>query len=518
MRYFLFFIGVWITCFLPAQIIFPSVEQCKQGIGKFSIRKEKTVNVYVSNVEVSYVRIFKEVVLPEYKIRFLKQDKKADITFRSDSSLPKDAYRLLITPARLEVYAADNGGFIYAVQTLRQWVEKDGKSAAFVCGEVMDKPRVGWRSFLLDSGRQYQKVSTVKKYIDMVSMLKMNYLQWHLTEGLGWRIEIKKYPLLTEIGAFVGKGAEQQGYYTQDEIREIVKYATERNVTIVPEIDMPGHAEAALSAYPEWTCFGDSVKIPLTGFTGNIFCAGKDKTFEVLKNIVDEVCELFPSAYIHLGGDEAPKSNWNKCADCQRRIKEIGLKDSHDLQLWFSSQMASHLKAKGRKAIFWGDVVYQDGYSLPDNVIIQWWNFRGHRDLALKNALSRNLSVICGTNNYTYLNFPVTPWSGYKKGRTFGLSDVYLHNPSYRPEEKNEKVIGMSCALWTDYGVTENMIDRRLFPRILAISEQMWYCGKLLDFSDFYHRIKQKQYWFEQQGFEFGPALKEEVLHDYQWD
>lgn len=226
-----------------------------------------------------------------------------------------------------------------------------------------------------------------------------------------------------------------------------------------------GPCRSALSAYPELGCFGLPVEIPQSGFTQNIFCAGKDGTLRFLKNVLDEVCALFPSPYIHLGGDEAPKGNWDQCPDCRKRITTEGLKDSHDLQLWFSAQMANYLKSKGRKAIFWGDVVYHDGYPLPDNTVIQWWNYRGHKDLALRNAVKHHYPVICSSNYYTYLNFPVTPWKGYTEARTFDLKDVYLNNPSDKAiSEKNPLILGMSCALWTDDGVTERMIDRRLFP------------------------------------------------------
>lgn len=280
-----------------------------------------------------------------------------------------------------------------------------------------------------------------------------------------------------------------------------------------------GHAEAALSAYPELGCFGLPVEIPQSGFTQNIFCAGKDGTLRFLKNVLDEVCALFPSPYIHLGGDEAPKGNWDQCPDCRKRITTEGLKDSHDLQLWFSAQMANYLKSKGRKAIFWGDVVYHDGYPLPDNTVIQWWNYRGHKDLALRNAVKHHYPVICSSNYYTYLNFPVTPWKGYTEARTFDLKDVYLNNPSDKAiSEKNPLILGMSCALWTDDGVTERMIDRRLFPRILALSEQMWHEGEALDFDRFYRNILHRKAWFEEAGFEFGPALKEDVTKDYKWD
>lgn len=498
-----------------SQTLIPTPEKVDRTKGDFSITKSHPVTIYVANTAEPYIELIRTHVLKDITTQVSDKAKKADICFVIDLSLPSEAYKLRISPHQMEIKAADNGGFTYAIQTLRQLMRVEKTGVIFPCVNIQDEPRVKWRCFLLDSGRQFQKVSTVKKYIDMASMLKMNRFHWHLTEGLGWRIEIKRYPALTEKGAFVGKGHEQQGFYSQDEIRDIVRYAAERNITIVPEIDMPGHAEAALTAYPELGCFGTPIEIPETGFTSNIFCAGKEKTILFLKNVLDEVCELFPSTYIHLGGDEAPKGNWDKCPDCQQLIKEKKLKDSHDLQLWFSSEMANYLKYKGRKAIFWGDVVYEDGYPLPDNVAIQWWNWRGHRDLALRNAIRHKHPVICSTNYYTYLNFPVTPWKGYNNDRTFDLKDVYLHNPSYKTEN-NPLILGMSCALWTDYGVTEDMIDRRLFPRILALAEQMWHKGKLDSFDTFYNKVLQKKNWFEKQGFQFGPALKDNIDNGYQ--
>ena len=320
-------------------------------------------------------------------------------------------------------------------------------------------------------------------------------------------------------GAYAAVGEEQQGFYSQEEIKALVDYAAARNITIVPEIDMPGHAEAALHSYPELGCFNRPVEIPKLGFTPNIFCAGKEHTLQFLKNVLDEICTLFPSPYIHLGGDEAPKDNWNKCPDCQKRITDLGLKNSHDLQLWFSAQMAEHLKSKGKKAIFWGDVVYNDGYPLPDNIVIQWWNYRGHKDLALRNALRHHYPVICSTNYYTYLNFPLTPWKGYEQARTFDLKDVYMDNPSYKAtQESNPLIQGMGGALWTDDGVKEYMIDRRLFPRILALAEQMWHNGPLTDFDTFYQRILHKKEWFENRGYGFGPALTEETDNNYKWE
>ena len=462
------------------------------------------------------------------KVSSTQKEAKARIILDLNPQLPAEAYKLNVSKKQVRIEASRPAGFYYALQTLKQLMPRnvmagvatsDHSQWSLPSVEIEDAPRFEWRGFMLDEGRHFFGKDEIKRVIDMMAIYKMNRFHWHLTEGLGWRIEIKQYPHLTRTGGSVGKGEEQQGFYTQEEIRDIIEYARQRNITIVPEIDMPGHAEAALSAYPELGCFGLPVEIPQSGFTQNIFCAGKDGTLRFLKNVLDEVCALFPSPYIHLGGDEAPKGNWDKCPDCQKRIAAMNLKDSHDLQLWFSAQMADYLKSKGRKAIFWGDVVYHDGYPLPDNIVIQWWNYRGHKELALQNAIKHHYPVICSSNYYTYLNFPVTPWRGYTNTRTFDLKDIYQNNPSDKAiNQKDPLILGMTCALWTDDGVTERMIDRRLFPRILALAEQMWYQGERLDFTRFHQNILQRKEWFEQMGFEFGPALKSEVKKGYQWD
>ena len=478
--------------------------------------------VYIEDTTyVSAHFLLNEIIgMGDVSIKHTRNPRKADFSFFVKENMNQEAYQLIIGSGQIRIEANNKAGFMHAARTLQQWKRIDEKGdIVFDCVRIVDEPRVSWRGFMLDSGRQYQSVSTIKKYIDMASILKMNVFHWHLTEGLGWRIEIKKYPELTRKGAFAGKGEEQQGFYSQEDIREIVQYAAERCITVVPEIDMPGHAEAALFAYPELGCFGQPVEIPERGFTQHIFCAGKDHTLNVLKDILDEVCDLFPSPYIHLGGDEAPKGNWNACEDCQQRITDLNLKDSHDLQLWFSAEMANFLKKKGRKAVFWEDVLYQTGYSLPDNVVIQWWNYRGHGDLALRNAHQLGYPVICSTNYYNYLNFPVTPWRGYQKNRTFDLQNVYSENPSYQAVlEDNPLTLGMTCALWTDDGVKEDMIDQRVFPRILALAEQMWYNQSLCPLDVFYERVLKRKAWFESQGYIFGPAFLEDVDENYRWE
>ncbi len=515
----IYFLLSLLTCwFLYAQevSIIPSVSELKiTSKGYWKIPSK--VRVFASSESENYLSFFEREIMINKKIKYVKNEE-ASVVFKKNPQIPQEAYVLSISRKGLQINASTDAGFFYALQTLVQLKTFTKNSNALPYCEIYDQPAYRWRTFMLDSGRQYQNIATIKKYLDMMAMLKMNVFHWHLTEGLGWRIEIKKYPSLAIEGSKVANGPEQQGYYTQEEIKEIIEYASQRYITVVPEIDMPGHAEAALSVFPEYTCFNKPVTIPEVGFTPQIFCAGKPETINFLKDILDEVCELFPSEYIHLGGDEALKDNWDQCPDCQHVIHKQGLKDSHDLQIWFSNEMAAYLKTKGRKAIFWDDVIAKEGnIEIAENAVIHWWQYRGRKDQPLKKALSSGREILCGTNNYNYLNFPLTPWKGYKENRTFDMQDVFNHNPS-RVDPSNPLVLGMSCSLWTDYVVQEYMIDRRLFPRIFIIANQMWYTGNEQSFEMMKNKIEKLKPWFENKGYEFGPGLKSEVPEGYKWD
>ena len=423
------------------------------------------------------VNLFPAPVKAEYHDdEFICRGKDAGIVYLYDSSIPKEGYAMDITSDAATVRYSDEGGLYYARRALSELTVHDaGGDMHIPCCSIYDYPRTSWRGFMLDSGRQYQSPETIMRLLDMMSSLKMNVFHWHLTEGLGWRLYVRRYPKLARIGAFVADGPGQKGYYSRRDIKRIVKYAAERNITVVPEVDMPGHAEAALRACPEFGCFGVPADIPQTGFTDVIFCAGKDRTIRFLKDVLDEVCELFPSQYIHLGGDEAPKGNWDRCPDCARRISEKGLKDTGELQQWFSAEMAGYLQAKGRKAIFWEDVLHGADLPLPGNVAIQWWNYRRHGDLALQKALEKGYELICSPNYYMYLNFPEEPGFGYGPSRTFSLEDAYLRNHVNEGLDSGSPlVLGGECALWTDYGLTEDMLGGRLFPRIYAIAQLLW--------------------------------------------
>ena len=510
--------------FCAAQNILPTPMYINSSSAKFTVKKELTVGFDKGGIETA--RYLSGMLSNYVSIKSVKSDS-CDIvltTVKAPEKLGDEGYTLDVKKSCICITANNETGLFYGVQSLLQLLppevlaQKSFDLAGYVVDglTVTDKPKYGWRSFMLDSGRQYQSPRFIKRYLQHMAMLKMNVFHWHLTDGQGWRIQIKRYPKLTKIGSNVAKGKEQQGFYTQDEIRDIVAYAKKLHITVVPEIDVPGHSEAALSAYPDMTCFNKAPKTVM-GFSANLFCAGSEKTYQFLENILDEVCELFPSNYIHLGGDEAPKANWDKCPKCQKKILDEGLANSHELQLYFSMRLAKCLKTKGRKTIFWGDVVYHEGMELPDNVVICWWNWRGHKDIALKNAIKRGHQVICNTNYYSYLNFPVTPWSKYSKSRTFDMKTIYEQNPSDLTNP-NELVIGMGCCLWTDWYVHENMIDRRVFPRVFALSEQMWSSGDRLPFDEFYKKVKAKYPLLKKLDIDYGPTLIEEVPEGYKWD
>ncbi|MBI9019065.1 MAG: beta-N-acetylhexosaminidase [Phycisphaerae bacterium] len=462
--------------------------------------------------------------------QFINAPKKNSISFVLDCSgsvTGDEGYSLSVTDSAVVIKAKTEAGLFYGCQSLLQLMPAEicsDKKAdikwTVPCVTIIDEPRYKWRSFMLDSGRQYQSPEFIKRYLDQMAVMKMNRFHWHLTEGQGWRIEIKKYPKLTSVGSKVANGKEQQGFYTHKQIKDIVAYAKKLHIEIVPEIDIPGHSEAALIAYPEYTCFGKP-PTSVMAFSPVLFCAGKEQTYKFLEDVLTEVCQLFPSEYIHLGGDEAPKANWKKCPDCQKMIKTHSLKNEHELQIYFTNRFADFLATKNRKVICWGDVVRYPGPPMRKNVVVHWWNHIAGKDKALKEAIKRGHEVICNTNYYTYLNFPVTPWTQYGLGRTFDLKTCYEKNPSDLKldfSQKHSNIIGMGTCLWTDWFVQEYMVDRRVFPRVYALAEQMWYCGNRVPFEKFYAKLKTHYPRFKAAGIDYGPAMKDEMPKNFKWD
>ncbi|MEQ9310701.1 MAG: beta-N-acetylhexosaminidase [Balneolaceae bacterium] len=427
---------------------------------------------------------------PDSSYIILKLDEKAD--FKND-----EAYRLSVNKQGITISAITKTGIFYGIQTLRQLlptqIEHIDPSLIpkntiweIPAVEIYDYPRFGYRGMHLDVARHFFSVDFVKKYIDLLAMYKFNRFHWHLTEDQGWRIEIKKYPRLTEIGAWrdstlignygTGKydGIRYGGYYTQEEIKEVVAYATERHITVIPEIELPGHSSAALASYPELGCFNKEVKVATTwGIFEDIYCP-KEETFEFLEDVLDEVIVLFPSRYIHIGGDEAPKTQWEESDIAQAVIKREGLKDEHELQSYFVGRIESYLNSKGRQIIGWDEIM--EGGLAPQATIMSWsWQGKARAIEAAKTGHD----VIMTPNATSYFDhFQAEPIDEepIAIGGLTTLKDVYEFEPV--PSELNENeakfIIGAQANVWTEYIHTGAKVEYMAFPRAIALSEVLW--------------------------------------------
>lgn len=426
------------------------------------------------------------------------------------SSLGKEGYRLTVRPENVLLEAYGDAGIFYGIQTLRQLLPPEifsrqsvkGVQWQIPCVKIEDVPRFSWRGMHLDVGRYFLPKEFVKKYIDLMAMHKMNVFHWHLTEDQGWRIEIKKYPKLTKIGAWrketlIGHmrdkprkfdGKKHGGFYTQDEIREIVDYARQRYITIVPEIEMPGHCLAALAAYPELSCSGGPFEVKtIWGIENDVYCAGNDKTIEFLQDVLTEVIELFPGEYIHIGGDECRKNRWEKCSKCQARIKAEGLKDEHELQSWFVRQMDKFLTAHGCRLIGWEEIL-QGG--LAKTVTVMSWRGKAAEIAAAKSGHD----VVMAENKYTYLNF----YQADRKteplaiGNFLPIEKMYSYDPvpAELSEVEKKHIIGVQAQLWTEYISTPKMAEYMAYPRACAMAEVAWSPVAKKDFEVFEHRLK----------------------------
>ncbi len=401
-------------------------------------------------------------------------------------SIP-ESYTMRIYPGGIRISASDEAGAFYAVQTLRQMLparfeSTEGKdtvrSWTLPSAMIQDKPRFQWRGLLLDCCRHFMDVDFVKRTIDMLAMLKMNRLHWHLTEDQGWRIEIKKFPALTSVGAWRKEkdGSTYGGFYTQEQIRDIVQYAARRHVTVVPEIEMPGHALAALAAYPGHSCTGGPFEVANDwGVFKDIYCAGKDETFRFLEAVLTEVLDLFPSRYIHIGGDEAPKYRWQNCPDCQARMRDEELKDERALQSWFIGRIGAFLQERGRRLIGW-DEILEGG--LPEGATVQSW--RGME--GAEAAVRAKHDAIVSPTSHAYFDYDVA---------TTDLEKVYSFEPiplDLSPTEA-ARILGGECNMWTEHAPQE-VVESKVFPRILAMTEVLWSTAQMRDFQHFHDRVQ----------------------------
>jgi len=431
---------------------------------------------------------------------------KGDFNIIIDESLKKlnkEGYLLNITSENVEISAAGEIGIARGIQSLRQLfpvqIENSikGENVEWVLPtlHIEDTPRFEWRGLLLDCGRHFMSKDFIKRYIDLLAYHKMNVLHWHLTEDQGWRIEIKKYPKLTEKGAWrtYEDGTIYGGFYTQEDIKEIVKYGSERYVTIIPEIELPGHSVAALAAYPEFSCTGGPFEVETAwGVHKDIYCAGNEKTFQFLQDVLDEVVELFPAPYIHIGGDEAPKNRWKECSKCQKRIKKEGLKDEHELQSYFIKRIEKYLSTKNRHIIGW-DEILEGG--LAPGATLQAWRSIDHAATAVKQG---NKAIVSPTS-HAYFDYDVS---------TISLKQVYSFNPIPAGLSKDEEalIIGGECNMWTERAPQET-VDSKVFPRILAMAEVLWTGPQKNNaYEDFHVRVQEHNNRLDALSVDYGAA------------
>jgi hexosaminidase len=438
----------------------------------------------------------------------------------SESEIGKEDYSLISTKEAIEIKSLAPNGAFYGVQTLLQLIDVNKtddkiKFSHYIPGvKIQDSPRFTWRGMHLDVCRHYNDKEFVKNYIDLLAMHKMNTFHWHLTEDQGWRIEIKKYPKLTEIGSVRSEtmieknwdefdGEPHGGFFTQEDIKEIVQYASDRFITIVPEIEMPGHSLAALAAYPEYGCTGGPYEVAKTwGVFDDVYCAGNDKTFEFLEDILAEVIELFPGEYIHVGGDECPKKEWEKCPKCQQRMKDEGLKDEFELQSYFIRRMEKFLIANNKKLIGWNEIL--EGGLAPEATVMSWLGTEG----GIK-AAKMGHDVVMSPNDECYFDH----YQGEPENEPFAigghtdLSEVYNYEPipSELTNEEAKYILGAQANLWTEYILSPEHAEYMVLPRMSALSEVVWTEAEQKDFENFKSRLEKLVLRFEFKNYNYRP-------------
>lgn len=427
-------------------------------------------------------------------------------------------YKLKVAPGEISIEGGAAGCF-YGVQSLIQLLELQDGKCRIPALEIEDKPRFGWRGLHLDVCRHFFSIDFVKKYIDLMARHKFNTFHWHLTDDQGWRIEIKKYPKLTEVGGrrketiidknfepFKGDGKPYGGFYTQEQIREVVEYARKRHVTVVPEIEMPGHALAALAAYPEYSCSGGPFEVGTKwGVFEDVFCP-TEKTFKFLEDILTEVTALFPSEYIHIGGDECPKESWRKSSFCQAMMKEKGLKDEHELQSYFVRRIEIILAGKGRKLIGWDEIL--EGGLAPGAAVMSWRGEDGGIE-----AAKAGHRVVMTPGSHCYFDHYQSKSTGEPLaiGGFTPLEKVYQYEPV--PKALNSAqakyVMGAQANLWTEYIKTPQHAEYMAYPRACALAEVLWTMPEKKSPADFFSRLSRHFFLLDKWNVNYSRAFFE---------
>lgn len=441
---------------------------------------------------------------------------------RRDVSIPREGYRLEIAAGGITVTTSDSTGAFYARQTLKQLALVDEKTGVtnYPCCRILDYPAYPWRGVLLDEGRHFFGRETVFQLLDLMAYHKLNILHWHLTEDQGWRIDVPGMPELAKYGSIraespkhraklrcLGKfkyeserNGQQYGpfFYTRADVESIVSYAKARHITIVPEVELPGHSRGALAAFPELACFPEHIEPRMAhcdwGVTTDVLCVGNDDTLQFLRRVLDYVCEVFPSEVIHIGGDECPRVAWEKCPKCQSRMKSEGLKSVGELQAWITRKMAEHLEGKGRRIMGWDEIL---GGDVPKSAIGQSWrtqaeNGAGTEFVSGAAGVARGYDMVMSPHTECYYAYnprlKEDPFF-YRTGN-LPLSRAYAFDPMQGiPEHLRKHVLGSEACLWSEYVWNEYDLAWKLWPRTCALAEVLWRDPKPRDYGDFCSRI-----------------------------
>ncbi|TKG91930.1 beta-N-acetylhexosaminidase [Puteibacter caeruleilacunae] len=498
--------------------IIPTPVEVTYQSGYLKLEKLKGVRV-VADGDNELMRLG-QVLCDSLDIDSVNVSAKVDVSLKVDNALTEEAaYQVLIQKGGIEIIGADPKGVFYGIQSLLQLIDQ-AEEGRLTCQVVKDKPGFQWRGLHLDVARTYYPVDQIKKILRMMAYYKMNTLHWHLSDDQAWRIEIKKYPHLAEIGSYGGpysviggkwlghgNGQGHGMYYKHKHIKRIVEYAKSLYIDVVPEIDMPAHAGAFLAAFPEIRCTSkDTLPNPHKGLFGLDFnwrnkehdqyqwdanrevCIGNEKTFEILNNVFDEVMELFPSTYIHIGGDEAYKHGWAKCKHCQERMKTEGLEDVKKLQSYFVKRLEEHIISKGRKMVGWNEIM-QGG--INPSTTVMFWNGHNHDKEVISEALSNGNDMVMTPINHVYFDITLERRSAL---------DVYQYDPLEFVDPKREsKILGIQACVWGEHGRLDSSgqvrydamenFERMIFPRLLPLAELAWNKRKRIGDEEFFKRV-----------------------------
>lgn len=435
-----------------------------------------------------------------------------------------EAYSISASKTGMTVSSTSHVGLFRGIESIMKALPitkgENVKSVLLPAVEMKDSPRFAYRAFMIDVGRHYFSVPYLKKLIDVFAMHNINYFHWHLTEDQGWRLEIKKYPMLTKIGSMrkqtIVQGSQDRfdgvpvsGYYTQEEAREIVKYAADRYITVIPEIDMPGHMLAALASYPELGCMGGPYEVSCRfGVFEDVLCAGKSKTLQFAKDVIDEVMDIFPSEYIHIGGDECPKERWKECANCQKKITELGINDipghskEEQLQTWFMGEIEKEIRSRGRKMMGWDEIL--EGTPAKDITVCGWTS----QDASVRSAREGHPTIVAPITNFYFSNPRINKIEGIPS-----IKRVYDLDPcsdKLTPTEQRN-IIGAEGCIWTEWVKDAEKMEWEMLPRLAALSEVQWTAKDKRDLENFYPRMLHMQDLYRLYGLNYKADIEKAV-------